>query len=317
MWQELGNAAFANVVAKHEREPVVPSTLDLSDVEPLTQPFVLNHSWLRGAIGVSEGTAGVAAELARGASRSPRHEPLARQVEKLGWATTDPIDLDALVEQVMDTFIAIQNRIEVRQFFELVEARRPRVVVEIGTARGGMLYGMSQLAAPDAVLVSIDLPGAPNCGGQTAVERELFATFGPSSQEFHFIPHNSLYWTTREKLRAALGERKIDLLFIDSDHSYGGVRSDFELYRPLVAEDGVIALHDICMHPEEWGPGNEVALFWEEIRGRFRSTEITDPSGTTKRACRPGEHWRWGIGLVEGPELPPYCASAARTGDTR
>jgi hypothetical protein len=37
---------------------------------------------------------------------------------------------------------------------------------------------------------------------------------------------------------------KIDLLFIDGDHSYEGVKKDFKLYSQLLTENGVIVLHD-------------------------------------------------------------------------
>lgn len=37
---------------------------------------------------------------------------------------------------------------------------------------------------------------------------------------------------------------KIDFLFIDGDHSYDGVKLDFELYSKLLNERGVILIHD-------------------------------------------------------------------------
>ena len=37
---------------------------------------------------------------------------------------------------------------------------------------------------------------------------------------------------------------KIDLLFIDGDHSYEGVKLDFELYSKLLTERGVVLIHD-------------------------------------------------------------------------
>ena len=37
---------------------------------------------------------------------------------------------------------------------------------------------------------------------------------------------------------------KIDLLFIDGDHSYEGVKLDFELYSKLLTPKGVVILHD-------------------------------------------------------------------------
>jgi predicted O-methyltransferase YrrM len=54
------------------------------------------------------------------------------------------------------------------------------------------------------------------------------------------------------------------LLFIDGDHSYEGVRRDWELYSPLVRPGGLIALHDIVEGPE-WAVG-EVPRFWREVR---------------------------------------------------
>jgi len=37
---------------------------------------------------------------------------------------------------------------------------------------------------------------------------------------------------------------QIDFLFIDGDHSYEGVKSDFELYSNLLSPKGIIVLHD-------------------------------------------------------------------------
>lgn len=37
---------------------------------------------------------------------------------------------------------------------------------------------------------------------------------------------------------------KIDLLFIDGDHSYDGVKKDFELYSTILSDNGIIIIHD-------------------------------------------------------------------------
>jgi len=46
-------------------------------------------------------------------------------------------------------------------------------------------------------------------------------------------------------VRGILGSRKLDFLFIDGDHSYEGVRRDFEMYSPLVREGGIICMQCI------------------------------------------------------------------------
>ena len=38
---------------------------------------------------------------------------------------------------------------------------------------------------------------------------------------------------------------KIDYLHIDGDHSYEGVKKDFELYSTIISENGIITIHDI------------------------------------------------------------------------
>ena len=44
---------------------------------------------------------------------------------------------------------------------------------------------------------------------------------------------------------------KIDFLFIDGDHSYGGVKKDFELYSNILSDNGIIIIHDTDKNYEE------------------------------------------------------------------
>jgi hypothetical protein len=41
-----------------------------------------------------------------------------------------------------------------------------------------------------------------------------------------------------------LQDIKIDILFIDGDHSYEGVKKDFELYSKILSDNGLIIIHD-------------------------------------------------------------------------
>lgn len=44
---------------------------------------------------------------------------------------------------------------------------------------------------------------------------------------------------------------KIDVLFIDGDHSYDGVKKDFDLYSTILSEKGIIIIHDTDSEYEE------------------------------------------------------------------
>ena len=48
--------------------------------------------------------------------------------------------------------------------------------------------------------------------------------------------------------------RKIDLLFIDGDHSYEGIKLDWELFSPYVAPFGAVVFHDTAwdIDPSRW-----------------------------------------------------------------
>ena len=60
-----------------------------------------------------------------------------------------------------------QVREEITQFIKPVLSRigRPKIILEIGAARGGTLYILTRIATKDSIIVSIDLPRAPFGGG--------------------------------------------------------------------------------------------------------------------------------------------------------
>jgi len=61
---------------------------------------------------------------------------------------------------------------------------------------------------------------------------------------------------TVDRLKAMLAGQIIDLLFIDGDHIYEGVKRDYELFSPLAPH--LIAFHDIVIVPS-------VCKFWQEL----------------------------------------------------
>jgi len=298
LWGEIGNEAFAEHVRSVGADSGALAEVVDADGD---KPWRLYHSWLPQLMALTEEQAATVRALIRGlleADRTIEQWEWARALEKFGWLTDGPADLDCLVTRAMEQIIAIQNPVELREYLALVHALRPKVVVEIGTARGGMLYCFCQLAAPDALIISIDLPGAPNCGGQTPAEREYYSSFVAPGQRIKFIPANSHFHSTREALRNVLNGKKADVLFIDGDHSYGGVKIDMDMYAEFSAQGGLLTLHDICLLPQHWGAGNDVGLFWREIKGCYETREIIDPKGV----CRPdrpdGVPTCWGIGII-------------------
>jgi cephalosporin hydroxylase len=178
-----------------------------------------------------------------------------------------------------------QQREEVAELLAILEPARPRTLVEIGTASGGTLFLLSSVAAPDATLVSIDLPGGRFGGGYGRWRAPLYRSFARPGQKVHLIRADSHDPKTFRELQTMIGPRGLDVLFIDGDHTYEGVRKDFERYRPLVSTGGWIGFHDIVPDPSD--AMNEAHRFWEEIKLGYPHREmVLNRSG------------KYGIGLI-------------------
>jgi predicted O-methyltransferase YrrM len=198
---------------------------------------------------------------------------------------TGPIeDLDVLVKHAMRGYwhaiTPIQNVREITTLLRILKQANPHCILEIGTARGGTLFLFARIAAPDAHLVSIDLPGGPGGGGYPPWKIPLYQALPLPGQRLELIRGDSHDSTILSRVVELVGDRGIDFLFIDGDHSYDGVKRDFEMYSPLVKPTGLIAFHDIdyC---------DDVRIFWNTVKVGRHFEEIRDDKGQT-----------FGIGLI-------------------
>ena len=103
---------------------------------------------------------------------------------------------------------------------------------------------------------------------------------------------------TVEKLKAMLAGRPINLLFIDGCHSYDSVKSDYQLYAPLV--NHIVALHDIYLTRWENEPDglSQVPVFWKELMAAEKQNLfIAFKKNTNPNQPIEGKN-QMGIGLV-------------------
>lgn len=152
-----------------------------------------------------------------------------------------------------------QVRSELVTLGELVAKRAPRVLLEIGAARGATVFVFTTVAPAGATLVTMDI-------GSAAWRSLFYASFAVRGQKVRLVRGDSHDPATYERARELLDGKPVDFLFIDGDHSYEGVKRDFELYSPLVRRPGAVALHDIVPGPAELVGG--VPRFWQELKQR-------------------------------------------------
>jgi cephalosporin hydroxylase len=159
---------------------------------------------------------------------------------------------------------ANQKAPEIVWLLELLAEEPPRVVLEIGTDRGGTLFLWTRVAVSDAFLLSLDVQKMVGRLGPFSPFAIVRKSFRRDKQRIELIDEvDSHDERTLARVRDALGSRAVDFLFIDGDHRYEGVRRDFELYAPLVRPGGIVAFHDIS--PRTTPDTEGTAAFWAEL----------------------------------------------------
>ncbi len=186
-----------------------------------------------------------------------------------------------------------QNPYEIEELYKRICKLCPKKILEIGTARGGTLYLWLQAASSDATIVSVDLPEGEFGGAYPACRVPFYKAFARPEQTLHLLRTDSHLAETLEQVKNLFASENIDFAFIDGDHTYRGVKSDFISYAPLVRPGGIVAFHDILPRPDM--PDIQVDKFWNEIKDRYDSEEFIGTEASGRKI---------GIGMIRVGEAP-------------
>ena len=208
------------------------------------------------------------------AARLVRYAKAWARFDRIRSLTLETHSLEEVVDQVFnyaDGFFApVQVRDEILGALKLVAEARPRYIVEVGTSLGGTLLLWTRVAHPEATIVTIDLPGGDFGGGSSALRLPLYRRFPLPKQKLYLIRGDSHQKATLELTQQYLGNQPVDFLFIDADHTEAGVRSDYQMYAPLVRKGGIVLFHDIAITRPEYG----VRKLWGEISPQHEHREF-------------------------------------------
>jgi predicted O-methyltransferase YrrM len=141
-------------------------------------------------------------------------------------------------------------------------------VLEIGSYFGYSLHHWLYYSALNAKVISIDLPISDFCGvnddrvpvQEYVIKNEWKTWTRRNKNKLQLIRDSSLKQGTIFQVDNLLENQPIDFLFIDGDHRYDAVKTDFINYGQKVRSGGLIALHDIG-YAEEGG----VHKLWDEL----------------------------------------------------
>ena len=158
------------------------------------------------------------------------------------------------MSMVLDNAFAHQNPSEIGWLLRKLGGMES--FLEIGSAYGHTLAMMALMGMKGAKVCSIDAGLAPN---------ELKDTL-EKLQRGGYNCH--LYQGDSKSLGAVTFAEKhapFDFIFIDGDHSYEGVKADWENYRKF---SKMIGFHDIA-HPH-----HDVSKLWAEIKEKHKTDEV-------------------------------------------
>jgi predicted O-methyltransferase YrrM len=196
----------------------------------------------------------------------------ARSLSRLRDSCRD--DLSVLIEMLWRShfFRPLQRRSEILRLVELIRSFQPATVCEIGAAGGGTTFLMAFAASSDATIISLDL-------NFPQVRKTAIGSFARDEQKIICLEEDSHRPKAVQALKESLPGKSLDILYLDGDHSYEGVKADFQTFSPLVRPGGLIIFHDIVPdYKTRYGIETPsyvggVPQFWEEIKTSYATIE--------------------------------------------
>lgn len=150
-----------------------------------------------------------------------------------------------------------QSHTEMSQMIQRIidYGKEVKVVLEIGVHRGGSFRVWQRVFKPELII------GLDN--SMSGIQ-DILDEIQDDPAAHILVPVDSTDPGTVETVKSLLEGRTIDFLFIDGDHTYKGVKADWELYSPFLSEKAAVGFHDINITDRE-----DIGVYklWKELGG--------------------------------------------------
>lgn len=197
------------------------------------------------------------------------------------------LDYIELKTDIIDTAYSLympQIRAEISELFDVISThskdKKTYNILEIGTKFGGTFYLWNSINR-SGLNISIDLEAGIHGGVSKEEMDKRDVWFNERFDNCRFIrgdSHDSSTLMQAIRLLASIPPNNvnINMLFIDGDHTYEGVKQDFQMFSPFVSSGGLVIFHDIIISDHHHSRNVYVGEFWNEIKNdpRFESFEI-------------------------------------------
>ena len=161
--------------------------------------------------------------------------------------------------------------------FWLINAHRPRVLVELGTHYGSSYFAFCQ--AIDQLNLSTKTYAVDMWKGDehAGFYGENVYSAVESHNKHLYSRFSTLMRTSFDEASEHFSEGEIDLLHIDGYHSYEAVKNDFDVWLPKLSNRGVVVFHDSNVRKDNFG----VYKFVSELRKKYPCFEFSHGHGLT------------------------------------
>lgn len=167
---------------------------------------------------------------------------------------------------------------------DLIAAKRPSILVELGTHYGESYFGFCQAVEENGVACqcyAIDTWRGDVHAGWYG--EEVFRQVDEYNNQ-NYSSFSKLLRMTFDEALPRFTDRSIDILHIDGLHTYEHVRHDYETWLPRMRPGGIILFHDTAARHADFG----VWRLWDELKSEHESFEFT-------------HSWGLGVLCVNGP----------------
>lgn len=184
------------------------------------------------------------------------------------------MNYDGIAQRAGDApFNAQQKWTELAPLLKLLDNVKPKNVLEIGVYKGGTIMAWTFVSDLSARIIGVDLPGGEFGGGFDANESHAIKRLALHDQVIELMAIDSHAKSTIMRLKKLA---PFDFIFVDADHTYEGVKQDFDNYFPMLADGGIMAFHDIVKPNPKNHPDVMVHKWWTEVKDIYSTIEYID-----------------------------------------
>jgi cephalosporin hydroxylase len=150
-----------------------------------------------------------------------------------------------------------QNKLEWDEFIRRINKLKPESYLEIGAKFGIPLRYLIDRVPTLKRVGAVDWPDHGYSGrrGSAGRLKDILK---------NTVPHTIWLGDSKDKdIIKSVSEQEWDVIFIDADHSYEGVKADYENYAPLAKM--LVGFHDIAHDIGHYNDGPR--RLWDELKG--------------------------------------------------